>query len=210
MSPVAFTPTFVTNPEGVQGTYPQKLLVGKEGEFAYTNANTVFSGRNNQGAVLPFGVLVTGAGNASDPMNMNLDIANAAADNIVGLSIVSNTFEGNVTSAYAPRPGYYPGVSIDANNRLGYPVTQTVSYARKGSVWVYSATAVTPGEPVLFYLNDYSATLANAFQGRFTKTPVATRTIAINTGAKWVSRTEGPGLAVLDFDVLQMTFTASA
>lgn len=209
MSPIVFTPTIVSNPEGVQGSYPQKMTLGKEGEFAYINDYTVFTGRNNQGNVLPFGVLVAGAGNASDPNNMNLDIANAAADNIVGLSIISNTFEGNVSSAYAPRAGYYPGNPIDANGRLGYPTTQTVSYARKGSVWVYSATAVTPGEPVLFYLSDYSGTLANAFQGRFTKTPVAGTTIAINTGAEWVSRTAGPGLAVLDFDVLQMTFTAS-
>lgn len=210
MSPVSFTPTVVANPEGVQGIYPQRLIVGKEGEFAYNNIdNTIFSGRNNQGNVIPFGVPVTGAGNANDPMNMNLTISSAATQNIVGISVVSNTFEGNVSSAYAPRAGFYPGNSIDGNNRLGYPTTQTVSYARKGSIWVFSATAVTPGEPVLFFLNDYSGTLANAFQGRFTKTPVASRTILIATGAKWVSRIAGPGLAILDFDILNMTFTAS-
>lgn len=207
--PVSFTPTVVTNPEGVQGSYPQKMTLGKEGEFAYLDGGKVFSGRNAQGNVIPFGVLLAGAGTASDPQNLSLEIANAANDNIVGLSIVANIFEGNASSAYAPRSGFYPGNSLDVNNRVGYPVTQTVSYARRGTVWVYSATAVTPGEPVLFYLNDYSGTLANAFQGRFTKTPVATRTIAINTGAEWVSRTAGPGLAILDFDVLQMTFTAS-
>jgi hypothetical protein len=209
MSPVSFTPTVVTNPEGVQGSYPQRMTLGKEGEFAYTNDHSVFTGRNGAAAVIPFGVFVTGAGLATDPNNHNLTISSAATQNIVGLSIISNTFEGNTSSAYAPRAGFYPGNPIATDGRLGYPISQTVSYARKGSIWVYSATDVTPGDPVLFYLNDYSATLSNAFHGRFTKTPVATRTIRVDTGAEWVSRTSGPGLAVLDFDILAMTFTAS-
>jgi hypothetical protein len=74
---------------------------------------------------------------------------------------------------------------------------------------VYSVDAIAIGDAVRFYKADYTGTTAGAFLGRFGKTAVATKTIAV-TGARWVSETTAGGLALLEIDIPGMTYSADS
>ena len=55
---VTYTATTVTNPAGVQGSYPQVQVKAHEGMIADLQAYVCRSYRNQSGAAIPFGALV--------------------------------------------------------------------------------------------------------------------------------------------------------
>ena len=206
---VSFTPTVVTNPQGAQGSYPQKMAIGHEGMIADLQAYVSRSYRNQSGAVIPFGALVMSDATpgTNDPLAVELA---TAATGIVGLALDSLTFEGVPAgnTAYNGASGFYPGSAVDANGLVGYPDKQTVNVMSKGVAIVYSAHAVTLGDAVRFFIVDHNGTTAGAFPGRFGKTAVANKTVAITSGARWLSKTTAAGLALLELDIPGATYSA--
>ena len=202
---VTFTPTTVTNPFGVQGSYPLELIPGHEGMVADLQAYVSRSYYNQSGAAIPFGSLVAtdNTPSSNDPFAVALATSGTG---VVGLAIDGLTFEGvSGSSAYTPNPTNIIG---DGSARVGYPDTQTVNVLSKGVVWVYSTAAIALGDAVRFFGVDHSGTVDGAYVGRFTDTAVANKTFALTGGARWLSETAGAGLALLEFDLPGVTFTA--
>lgn len=205
--PVNFTPTTVVNPIGVQGSYPLRLDIGHEGMIADNRDYVSASYRNQSGAVIPFGSLVQ---IDNTPTSNDQYAVQLATDGslIQGLAIDSFTFEGASGGAYQGVPGQYPGTSIMADGRMGYPDKQTMNVMSRGVAIVYSAEAIAMGDAVRFFGVAHDGTLAGAYVGRFGKTAVATKTFAITSGARWMSETTAAGLVLLEIDLPNMTFSA--
>lgn len=202
---VSFTPTTVTNPAGVQGSYPLELTVGQEGQIADMQAYVTRSYRNQSGAALPFGVLVATDNDPTSNDPLAVQIATGATG-IVGLTVSSLTFEGaSLGSTYTPNP-----TPVYSDGRYGYPDKQTVSVLSKGVVWVYTTEAVALGDAVRFWDTANAPTVAGAFLGRFCKTASTTKTTAITAGARWLSETTGAGLVLLELDLPAATFAADS
>jgi hypothetical protein len=199
---VTFTATTVANPAGAQGSYPLVQVKGHEGMIADLQAYVSRSYRNQSGAAIPFGVLVATDNSPTSNDQYAVEIA-AGATGIVGLAVSSLTMEGvSGSSAYTPNP-----TPVYSDGRVGYADKETLNVVSKGVVWVYTAEAVALGDAVRFFNADHSATLAGAFLGRFGKTAVNNKTVAV-AGARWLSETSGAGLALLEIDIPGTTFTA--
>lgn len=202
---VSFTATTVSNPTGVQGTYPQKQVVAHEGMIADLQAYICRSYRNQSGAAIPFGVLVATDNSPSTNDVYAVDVATGVT-NIQGIAVSSLTMEGAALgSSYTPVP-----TPVYSDGRYGYPDKETVNVVSKGVIWVYSTAAIALGDAVRFFNADHSGTVTGAFLGRFTKTAVATKTTAITAGARWLSETSAAGLVLLEIDIPGMTYTADA
>jgi len=200
---VTFTATTVNNPSGAQGTYPLTQVKGHEGMIADLQAYVSRSYRNQTGAAIPFGVLVATDNTPTSNDALAVEIATGVT-NIQGMAISSMTMEGvSGSSSYTPNPT--PAYS---DGRIGYPDKETLNVVSKGVIWVYSATAIALGDAVRFYNADHSGTVAGAFLGRFTKTAVASKTIQVTAGARWLSETTAAGLVLLEIDIPGMTYSA--
>lgn len=201
---VSFTATTVTNPLGAQGSYPLTQVKGHEGMLADLQAYVCRSYRNQSGAAIPYGVLVATDNNPTSNDALAVEIATGVT-NIQGMAISSMVLEGvSGSSAYTPNP-----TPVYSDGRVGYPDKETINVVSKGVIWVYSVEAIALGDAVRFYKADHSGTTAGAFLGRFGKTAVSTKTIAV-TGARWLSETSAAGLALLEIDIPGMTYSADA
>jgi len=199
---VTFTATTVANPSGAQGSYPLREVAGHEGMLADLQAYVCRSYRNQSGAAIPYGVLVQTDNSPTSNDALAVKIAEDATL-IQGLAVSSQVLEGaSLGSTYTPNP-----TPVYSDGRYGYPNTETVNVVSKGVIWVYSATAIALGDAVRFYNADHSGTVTGAFLGRFTKTAVANKTVAI-TGARWLSETTAAGLVLLEIDIPGMTYSA--
>jgi hypothetical protein len=199
---VTFTPTTVTNPTGAQGSYPLREVAGHEGMVADLQAYVCRSFRNQSGAAIPFGSLVMTDNSPTTNDALAVELASGTTL-IQGLAVSSQVAEGTTLgAAYTPVPTPYY-----SDGRLGYADKETVNVVSKGVVWVYSVDAIAIGDAVRFYKADYSGTTTGAFLGRFGKTAVATKTIAV-AGARWVSETTAGGLVLLELDIPGQTYTA--
>lgn len=202
---VTFTPTTVSNPAGVQGSYPQTQVAAHEGMIADLQAYVSRSYRNQSGAAIPFGVLVATDNTPSSNDPYAVDLATGATG-IVGLTVSSMTMEGaKAGMVYTPVP-----TPVYSDGRIGYADKETVNVVSKGVIWVYSTAAIALGDAVRFFNADHSGTVAGAFLGRFTKTAVATKTVAISAGARWLSETSAAGLVLLEIDIPACTYAADA
>lgn len=202
---VSFTPTTVTNPSGVQGSYPLIQVVGHEGMIADLQAYVSRSYRNQSGAAIPFGVLCMTDNSPTSLDTFAIEVATGATG-IVGLAVSSLTMEGvSGGSAYTPIP-----TPFAADGRVGYPDTETVNIVSKGVVWVYSTETIALGNAVRFWDTANSPTVAGAFLGRFCTTASTTKTTAITAGARWLSETTGAGLVLLEIDIPACTFAADS
>lgn len=201
---VSFTATTVTNPFGAQGSYPLRSVAGHEGMIADLQAYVCRSFRNQSGAAIPFGALVMTDNAPTSNDQFAVEIASGTS-NIQGIAVSSLVTEGaSGGMVYTPVP-----TPVYSDGRIGYPDKETVNVVSKGVVMVYSVDAIALGDAVRFYKADYSGTTAGAFLGRFGKTAVATKTVAI-TGARWVSETTAAGLVLLEIDIPGMTYSADA
>ena len=199
---VTFTATTVANPAGAQGSYPLREVAGHEGMIADLQAYVSRSFRNQTGAAIPYGVLVATDNTPTSNDALAVEIATGTTL-IQGIAVSSQVLEGaSLGSAYTPVP-----TPVYSDGRYGYPDKETVNVVSKGVIWVYSVDAIAIGDAVRFYKADYTGTTAGAFLGRFGKTAVATKTIAV-TGARWVSETAAGGLALLEIDIPGMTYSA--
>jgi hypothetical protein len=200
---VTFTATSVANPAGAQGSYPLTQVVGHEGMIADLQAYVSRSFRNQTGAAVPYGVLVATDNTPTSNDALAVEIATGVT-NIQGLAISSMVLEGvSGGSAYTPNP-----TPVYSDGRVGYPDKETLNVVSRGVVWVHSAAAVALGDAVRFFKADHSGTVSGAFLGRFTKTAVANKTVAITAGARWLSETSGAGLVLLEIDIPSMTYSA--
>ena len=202
---VTFTATTVANPSGAQGSYPLALVKGHEGMLADLQAYVCRSYRNQSGAALPYGVLVMtdNVPTSNDPLAVEIATGTTL---IQGIAVSSLVTEGTTLgAAYTPVPTPYY-----SDGRMGYPDKETVNVVSKGVVWVYSTAAIALGDAVRFFKADHSGTVSGAFLGRFTKTAVATKTVEITAGARWLSETSAAGLVLLEIDIPGMTFSADA
>ena len=199
---VTFTATTVANPSGAQGSYPLREVAGHEGMLADLQAYVCRSYRNQSGGAIPYGVLVQT--DNSPTSNDALAVKIAEDVNLIqGIAVSSQVLEGaSLGQAYTPVP-----TPVYSDGRFGYPNTETVNVVSKGVIWVYSATAIALGDAVRFYNADHSGTVTGAYLGRFTKTAVANKTVAI-TGARWLSETTAAGLVLLEIDIPGMTYSA--
>ena len=201
---VTFTATTVANPTGAQGSYPLREVAGHEGMLADLQAYVCRSYRNQSGAAIPYGVLVATDNSPTSNDALAVEIATGVT-NIQGMAVSSLVLEGvSGGSSYTPNP-----TPVYSDGRVGYPDKETINVVSKGVIWVYSVEAIALGDAVRFYKADYSGTTAGAFLGRFGKTAVATKTIAV-AGARWLSETSAAGLALLEIDIPGMTYSADS
>lgn len=202
---VTFTATTVANPAGAQGSYPLREVAGHEGMLADLQAYVCRSYRNQSGAALPYGVLVATDNTPTSNDALAVEVATGVTL-IQGITVSSQVLEGvSGGSAYTPNP-----TPVYSDGRLGYPDKETVNVVSKGVIWVYSTAAIALGDAVRFFKADHSGTVAGAFLGRFTKTAVATKTVEITAGARWLSETSAAGLVLLEIDIPGMTYSADA
>lgn len=202
---VTFTATTVTNPSGAQGSYPLREVAGHEGMIADLQAYVCRSYRNQSGAAIPYGVLVSTDNTPTSNDALAVEIATGTTL-IQGITVDTLTAEGaKAGMVYTPVP-----TPLYSDGRLGYPDKETVNVVSKGVVWVHSTVAIALGDAVRFFNADHSGTVSGAFLGRFTKTAAATKTTQITAGARWLSETSAAGLALLEIDIPGMTFTADA
>lgn len=202
---VTFTTSTVSNPVGVQGSYPLTQEAAHEGMLADLQAYVSRSYRNQSGGALPFGALLMTDNTPSSNDALAVEIASAAT-RIVGLAISSMTMEGvSSSSAYVPNP-----TPVYSDGRIGYPDKETVNVLSKGVAWVYVTEAVAMGDDVRFW-NAANTTgggaVPGSFLGRFAKTAVNNKTTLIQ-GARWLSETSAAGLVLLELDIPASTFTA--
>lgn len=193
---------------GVQLSYPLTMGIGHEGMLADLQSYVSRSYVNDSGLPLAFGTLVSLNQAPTAQSEFSITVVDKATDKIVGMNIDSNTFEGATGSAYQARPGYYPGTSILADGRIGTPDSQTANVVSVGNVLVWTTDVLTTsGDPVRFYIDDASASIPGAFQGRWCTAPVAGKTVLITEGARWVTKSIN-NLVQLDFDILASKFVA--
>jgi len=199
---VSFTPTVVTNPLGAQGQYPLRQTVGHEGMIADMQAYVSRSYRNETGAAIPFGLLVT-QDTASGTDDFAVKIATSAST-ILGLTVSSLTFEGaSLGSTYTPSP-----TPVYSDGRYGFADKETMNVLSKGVVFVHVTEAVDLDSAVRFWNAVGTPGVAGAFLGRWCKTGVNSKTTAVTSGARWLSKTTGAGLALLELDLPAATFVA--
>ena len=205
---ITFTPTTVTNPKGVQGDYPLELTVGHEGMLADLQAYVSRSYYNQTGAAIPFGRLVATDDTAGNDVYA-VKLADAATG-IVGITIDCYTFEAveKANTHYIGNPTWIR-TDAEGSDHVGYPDEQALNVMSKGVIWVHTVEAVALGDDVRAFITDYSGTTSGADIGRFGTTAVASNTVAI-TAARWLSETDGAGLALLELDIPAATFTADA
>lgn len=206
--PVAFTPTIVTNAQGVQNSYPFTHDKAHEGMLVDLADYTSLSYVNQSAVALPIGALVATDNTSGYDYNA-IRLATGPTLN-QGITIDSNTFEGvsQGNTNYVPAPGTFPGPHLAADGRPGYQPKHICNVLRSGIIWVYTTEAVVIGDPVRFWDTDHSGTVPGAFVGRFCKTASTTRTTLFTNGAAWMSETSGPGLAQLEIHMVAATFTA--
>lgn len=208
MSPVAFTPTTVTSPIGAQSSYPFTSAAAHEGMLGNLNSYDTLTGINQSGVALPFGALVTLDLTGGREQNA-LILATGATGNL-GVLIDSFTFEGVASgnASYLSVSGGIPGTNLAADGRPGYPDKKSCNVLRRGQIWVHTTEAVNLGSAVRFWDTNFSGTTAGAFVGRFCATAATANTTLITNGARWLTRTTGAGLALLEIEMAAATFTA--
>jgi len=202
---ISYTDTTVSNPTGAQGSYPLELTAAHEGMLADLQSYVSRSFVNQTGAAIPFGVLVSTDNTPTSNDALAVEIA-SGVNLIAGLTISTQAQEGaSAGQTYTPNP-----TPLYSDGRLGYADKKTVNVCSKGAVWVYCTEAVALGDAVRFYKVDDTGTTASAFIGRFGKTAVSAKTIAVTAGARWLSETSAAGLALLEIDIPGATYAADS
>lgn len=205
---VAFTPTTVTSPIGAQSSYPFTSVAAHEGMLGNMTSYDPFSGINQTGAALPFGALVQA--DTTTGRDDNAVTLSTGTTGNMGILIDSFTFEGVASgnASYLSTSTGIPGTNLYSDGRPGYSNRKAVNILRRGQIWVWTTEAVGLTDNVRFWDTDYSGTTAGSFLGRFCKTASGTRTTLFSNGARWLSKTSGAGLALLEIEMTAATFTA--
>ena len=194
---VTFTATTVSNPTGVQGSYPLRLTVGHEGMIADLQSYVARTGYNESGAIIAFGSVVTLNTNGTE---LSVKKIGGASETIMGIATDSHVFENSGGSIYT-----LP--SKDANGLIGYPANQPVNVLSKGVIWVYVNEAVPELNSDVRIRH---TTASSKYAGRFDVTADAGKTVKVTNGARWLSTTSGAGLVLLEIDIPALAISADA
>jgi len=185
--------TTVSNPSGVQGSYPIEMDVAHEGMVADNTPCVVRSYYNQTGSPILFGRLVESDSVTDGKDQYSVKHVDGVAG-ILGVAISTVAFEGvSGTSTYTPNPTNKSGTLV------GYPDKTTVNVLSKGVVWVIVTEAVNLGDVVRTYVAAH--TTAGAAVGRFCKTAVSNKTADISGIAAWRSAATANSLALLELNV---------
>lgn len=198
-----------------QTTHPRKEAVARIGQIsdAYTaSEGDLVSGTNSMTAaadgtdVIMFGTFVKDAGVTSDPTAFaKVTRLTAQADKIAGLVVLDDSYDipnelrggedvaGTPTGNAGTSPGLKPGV--------------TATLLRRGRAWVMLDETVAAGDPVRYYAKVVSGKRQGAFR---TSDPTGTDTVLISAGARFVTGGTVATGAELEFDCLNMTFSADS
>ncbi|AEX55990.1 hypothetical protein S-CBS4_gp023 [Synechococcus phage S-CBS4] len=187
---VTFTPTPGAG-GGVQSSYELELTAALEGQFADIANNNVATFINETGAGIAYGdlLVVNGGGTVG---NSAKTIA-ATGDTVVGVNALT----------------YIEESSLDANGRPAASDTQALNVVNQGVVAVYVTGAVDLTSPVRVYYTTHTGTTAGAHPGRFSHAFVSGKTRRL-TGARWVSKTTGAGIALLELNGPDFTLAADS
>lgn len=149
-----------------------------EGQIATAEPALVRSGANAQGAILPFGSgLVRGA---SDGL---LVLPSATGQRFMGVAKATDIFE--------KREGY----SLTVGGKMGYPITYSVSYVRRGLVAVPIDSDCVQGAPA--YLIHTAST--GQVPGHFRKDANTDKADLVPDAVFWITLTAaGIGLIALN------------
>jgi len=206
---IDFTEAIVSNPEGVQGSYPLNLAIGHEGMLADLQAYVSRSFSNESGAVIPFGHLVSFDAAATTGLGVKV-VAGATDLTVMGIAIDSFVFEGTTQSSYKAN-ATPPGVTLTDDGRLGYSDKQMVNVCSKGVVLVKVVDAVAIGDAVRYLHTDLgTAATDGGYAGRFLTGAVAGSSAEITAGARWLSAAGAGELALLEIDIPTIAITADA
>lgn len=206
---ITFSDTIVSNPDGVQGSYPLNLEIGHEGMLADLQAYVSRSFSNESGAVIPFGHLVSF--DTAATTGLGVKVVSGATDlTVMGIAIDSFVFEGSTQSSYKAN-ATPPGVTLTDDGRLGYSDKQMVNVCSKGVVLVKVVDAVAIGDAVRYLHTDLaSAATDGGYAGRFLTGAVAGSSAEITAGARWLSAAGAGELALLEIDIPTIAITADA
>lgn len=187
---VTFTPT-PGAAGGVQSNYPLEQTAALEGQFADIADNNVATFVNETGAGVAFGDLLV-VNTAGTVGNSAKTIA-ATGDTVVGVNALTYIEENN----------------SDANGRPAAADKQALNVLNKGVVAVYVTGAVDLTSPVRVYYATHTGTTAGAHPGRFAHAFVSGKTRRLSS-ARWVSKTTGAGIALLELNGPDFTLTADS
>lgn len=164
----------------------------REGIIAMTGVDTsILSAYNADSVVLPFGRGVTfsaAAGAATGTHeNAGLILPTALNQVIRGVLIATDTIER------------LPGISIDANSNLGYPLrtaspTVPPSYVTKGIIAVKPVQNVVKGDPVFCV---YAAGASRGLWGKDAAAAGATTATACPTTWEWLTTTAANSIGLI-------------
>ena len=176
---------------GVQSSYELELTAALEGQFADIADNNVATFVNETGAAIAYGNLLVV--NTAGTVGNSAKTVAATGDTVVGVNALT----------------YVDEKVLDANSRPGVADEQAVNAINKGVVAVYVTGAVDLTSPVLVYYATHTGTTAGAHPGRFSHAYVSGKTRRL-TGARWVSKTTGAGVALLELNGPDFTLAADS
>ena len=176
---------------GVQSSYELELTAALEGQFADIADNNVATFVNETGAGIAFGdLLVVNTGGSVG--NSAKTIA-ATGDTVVGVNALT----------------YIEEKAVDANSRPAASDKQALNVVNQGVVAVYVTGAVDLTSPVRVLYATHTGTTAGAHPGRFSHVFVSGKTRRLSS-ARWVSKTTGAGIALLELNGPSFTLDADS
>jgi len=181
-----------------QTSHPRKMAVGRIGEItdpSYAKHCATFTnGMTATGVgtdVLPFGTAV------SDELNGTAKRLDAQADKLAGIVVLDDAYdipnELGTAEDTAASPGLKPGTNC--------------TVLQRGRVRVMLDETVAAGDPVRYYAKAVSGKRQGAFR---TSDPGGTDTVLVSAGARFIEGGTVATGAVLEFDLLAMTFSADS
>jgi hypothetical protein len=187
---VTFTPS-AGAAGGVQSSYELELTAALEGQFADIADNNVATFVNETGAGVAFGdLLVVSTGGT---VGNSAKTVAATGDTVVGVNALT----------------YIEETNLDANSRPAAADKQALNVVNKGVVAVYVTGAVDLTSPVRVYFATHTGTTAGAHPGRFSHAYVSGKTRRLSA-ARWVSKTTGAGIALLELNGPSFTLDADS
>lgn len=176
---------------GVQQSYELELTAALEGQLADIRDNSVATFLNETGAAIAFGDLLVV--NTGGTVGNSAKVVAATGDTVVGVNALT----------------YIEETVKDANDRPGASDKQALNVVSEGTVAVYVTGAVDYTSPVRVYYATHTGTTAGAHSGRFAHAYVSGKTRRLSN-ARWVSKTTGAGIALLELNGPSFTLDADS
>lgn len=188
---VTFTTTVTGVAGGVQSSYELELTAALEGQFADIADNNVATFVNETGAGIAFGDLLVV--NTGGTVGNSAKTIAATGDTVVGVNALT----------------YIEEKAVDANSRPAASNKQALNVVNQGVVAVYVTGAVDFTSPVRVLYATHTGTTAGAHPGRFSHVFVSGKTRRLGS-ARWVSKTTGAGIALLELNGPSFTLDADS